>query len=87
MESMALLAGRLNVVLEAALVLAWKGNLQSLTNVVDIFLERVDDAGESDHAAADTKKRDMGVAMCHVLRKHLAIVLVTGALLFDRRHM
>jgi hypothetical protein len=70
-ESIGLLAGRLNVLLEGALVRAWMGDALGLTNAVDVFVERVDDAGESDHAAADTKNRDMGIATCHVLRQRL----------------
>lgn len=91
MESIGLLAGRLKVLLEGALVRVWTGDALGLTNAVDVFVERVDNAGESNHATADTKSRDMVVAMPAGFKKALqalAIVLLTGALvLIDRRHV
>jgi hypothetical protein len=93
MESIGLLAGRLNVLLEGALVRAWTGDALGLTNAVDVFVERVDDAGESNHATADRDQQAViSALLCQpALEKALqalAIVLLTGALvLIDRRHV
>lgn len=46
MASLGRLAGRLNLILEGALVRAWAGDALSLANAADVILERLSDQSE-----------------------------------------
>jgi hypothetical protein len=53
MENLRLLANRLNMVLEEALVHAWTGRLKDLTNALDILVEK-GEGGKSDQPILGT---------------------------------